>query len=92
MMWVALAAVVLQAVLVGVLLWMANKGLVRLGQFTDATLAAYKSNLLVAQRYDAAIDQLKEVKQIRALDNELAAERAANFVQYDPTSDRERSA
>lgn len=88
MIWVALAMVITQSVLIGVLLWLGSKGLVKLGEFTDATLGAHKSNVLLVKRVEYAVDQIGIVKQLQKVDNELAAERAASFV----FEDEEKSA
>lgn len=92
MAWIAVVLVLGQGVVAFALL----RAVRSLGQFTEAQLAAHKSNMLVRQQLEYQIDQVGEVKDLlklrEVLDSERAASRAANFVQYDPHSDREKMA
>ena len=89
-MGLALAIIVLQAVLIGAFLWGVKKGMVKLGSFTraveeytESVMAANKSNELLRRRIDFELDQIGELKQVTQLNTELAAARAAMFVQED---------
>jgi hypothetical protein len=92
MMVIALCSVVVQAVLIGGLLWLCNKGAVRLGQYTAALMATNKSNLLVLDESNRVRRELRVLLDARAVDLEIAAQRAANFVAPDDELKHERSA
>lgn len=88
MEWLALVMVIGQ----GLTAFALFKAVKTLGQFTEASVAAHKSNMLVHRRLECALQEIGDVRRMAKLDSELAADRAANFVQYDPPSDREKIA
>lgn len=92
MAWLAVALVCGQGVVAYALL----KAVKSLGSFTDLTVAAHKSNMLVHQKLEYQIDQVGEVKELLKLQREWTQERAVNraatFVAYEPTSDRDKIA